>query len=147
MSDIAKKTEDIKDSSIDKKNTKNVAAKDVKDKETPLSVTHEHEKKKQAFVTRTIWTVVMIAFFFTCLLSGHLALISIVLLFQTLTFKEIISLTAEPARDKKLPFNKLLNIKKNISRAGLQKMYPFGLSNSRNLRTCSKSTSTKFLMP
>lgn len=109
MADIVKKTEDIKDSSIDTKDAKDVAGKDVKEKETSLSVTHEHEKKKQAFVTRTIWTIVMIAFFFTCLLSGHLALISVVFLLQTLTFKEIISLTAEPARDKKLPFNKLLN--------------------------------------
>lgn len=108
MSDIVKKKESVKDASVDTK-VKEVAAKDVNEKKEPLKVVNEHEKKKQAFVTRTIWTFVMIAFFFTALLSGHLALIGVVLLFQTLVFREIISLTAEPARDKKLPFNKLLN--------------------------------------
>lgn len=72
-------------------------------------VVNETEKKKQAFVTRTIWTFVMIGFFFTILSSGHLALIMMVLLFQVLTFKEIIALTSEPARDKKIPYNKSLN--------------------------------------
>lgn len=69
----------------------------------------DREKKKQAFVTRTIWTVVMIAFFFAVIAGGHLPLIATVFLFQTLTFKEIIALTLEPARDKNIPYNRLLN--------------------------------------
>lgn len=72
-------------------------------------VTHEHEKKKLAFITRTIWTFVMIAFFLLIVTSGPLALIGTVFIFQILTFKEIIALTAEPARDKKIPWNKTLN--------------------------------------
>ncbi|CAI5760051.1 unnamed protein product [Candida verbasci] len=72
-------------------------------------VVNEHEKKKQAFITRTIWTFVMISGFFLTLASGHLALIIMVLIFQLLTFKEIISLTSEPARDKKIPYNRSLN--------------------------------------
>lgn len=72
-------------------------------------VVNEKEKKKQAFVTRTIWTFVMIAGFFMILASGHLPIICMVLLFQFLTFKEIIALTSEPARDKKIPYNRSLN--------------------------------------
>ncbi|KAK6457094.1 cytidylyltransferase family-domain-containing protein [Scheffersomyces xylosifermentans] len=73
------------------------------------TVSHEHEKKKQAFITRTIWSLVMIVFFFAMLASGHVAIILLVLLFQILTFKEIIALTSEPARDKKIPYNRSLN--------------------------------------
>ncbi|KAK6197380.1 cytidylyltransferase family-domain-containing protein [Scheffersomyces amazonensis] len=79
----------------------------VESKKQP--VVNEREKKKQAFITRTIWTLIMIAGFFIVLASGHLAIIGLVLLFQILTFKEIIALTSEPARDKKIPYNKSLN--------------------------------------
>lgn len=72
-------------------------------------ITHEHEKKKQAFITRTIWTLVMIAAFVGVVAAGHLPIISLIVISQTLTFKEIIALTSEPARDKSLPYNKSLN--------------------------------------
>lgn len=72
-------------------------------------VVNEKEKKKQAFVTRTIWTFVMIGGFFAILASDHLALIIMVSVFQMLTFKEVIALTSEPARDKKIPWNRSLN--------------------------------------
>ena len=64
---------------------------------------------KSAFITRTIWTLIMIVLFFLIIASGHLSIISIVLLFQVLTFNEIIALTSEPARDKKIPYNRSLN--------------------------------------
>ena len=73
------------------------------------STVNEKEKKKQAFITRTIWTIVMIIFFFGIIASGHLGMIATVFLFQTLVFKEIIALTSEPARDKDIPYNKSLN--------------------------------------
>lgn len=72
-------------------------------------VVNELEKKKLAFVTRTIWTFVMIAGFFIVLALGHLPLILLVLVLQILTFKEIIALLLEPARDKEIPLTKLLN--------------------------------------
>lgn len=74
-----------------------------------MAVVNEREKKKQTFITRTIWTVVMISGFAVTILLGHVPLIGIVLLFEALTFKEIIALTAEPARDKNIPYNKTLN--------------------------------------
>lgn len=69
----------------------------------------ETDKKKQAFITRTIWTFVMIIGFFIIIMSGHLPLIGLVIMCQILTFKEIIALTSEPARDKNIPWNKSLN--------------------------------------
>lgn len=77
--------------------------------EKKAAVNNEREKKVQAFVTRTIWSLVMISGFVITLLLGHLPLILLVLIFQVLTFKEIIALTAEPARDKNIPYNKALN--------------------------------------
>ncbi|KAI3404172.2 CDS1 [Candida oxycetoniae] len=72
-------------------------------------VVNEKERKKQAFITRTIWTFVMISAFFLILASGHIPIIISILVFQLLTFKEIIALTSEPARDKKIPYNRSLN--------------------------------------
>lgn len=75
----------------------------------PPTVYNDHEKKKQALITRTIWSLVMLGGFLFVLASGHLPLIGFVILCQILTFKEIIALTAEPARDKNIPWNKSLN--------------------------------------
>lgn len=69
----------------------------------------EPSKKKQAFITRSIWTIVMLIFFLAIISTGHLTLILMVVLFQILTFKEIIQLVAEPARDKDIPLNKSIN--------------------------------------
>lgn len=80
-----------------------------KSSEEPHTVVNDLEKKKLAFVTRTIWSLVMIFSFLLIVLSGHLPLIALVIVFQILVFKEIIALTSEPARDKNLPYNKLLN--------------------------------------
>lgn len=75
----------------------------------PGKVVNEKESKKQAIITRTVWTFVMIFVFFLFVIFGHLPLIGMITFFQTVTFKEVIALTAEPARDKKIPYNKSLN--------------------------------------
>lgn len=61
------------------------------------------------FVTRAIWSCVMIIIFITVISFGHLSLIVFVFLFQILAFKEIIKITPEPAKEQKLPLNKSLN--------------------------------------
>lgn len=71
--------------------------------------TNEKEKKRNAFITRAIWSVVLIAMFLVVILSGNFPLILFVYLCQVLTFKEIIRLTAGPAQDKNIPYNKLIN--------------------------------------
>ncbi|KAG7191429.1 uncharacterized protein KQ657_003475 [Scheffersomyces spartinae] len=78
-------------------------------KNTTTTVTNEREKKKQTFITRTVWTLVMIVFFLVVIAGGHSTIVSLVVVAQLLTFKEVIALTAEPARDKNIPWNKSLN--------------------------------------
>lgn len=69
----------------------------------------EREKKKQNFVVRTIWTIVMIVGFFFILGAGHIWVIGLVALIQILTFKEVISLASEPAREMNLSWSRNLN--------------------------------------
>lgn len=66
----------------------------------------EYEKKKQTFITRTIWTFAMIAAFFGAMAAGHLYIIAIVTAVQILTFKEVIAIANVPSREKKLQFTK-----------------------------------------
>lgn len=69
----------------------------------------EYEKKKQTFITRTIWTLVMIAGFFVAMLSGHIYIIGIVTAIQIISFKEVIAIANVPSRAKNLPFTRSLN--------------------------------------
>ncbi|MCJ1232163.1 hypothetical protein MMC14_000112 [Varicellaria rhodocarpa] len=69
----------------------------------------EYEKKKQTFITRTIWTFVMIAVFFVAMLSGHIYVIGIVTAIQIVSFKEVIAIANVPSRQKNLPFTRSLN--------------------------------------
>lgn len=69
----------------------------------------DYEKKKQTFITRTIWTLVMIAVFFLAMLSGHIYIIIIVTGVQIVSFKEVIAIANVPSRAKNLRFTKSLN--------------------------------------
>ena len=69
----------------------------------------EYEKKKQTFITRTIWTFVMIAGFFVAMFSGHIYIIGIVTAIQIISFKEVIAIAHIPSRAKNLPFTRSLN--------------------------------------
>ncbi|KAK9493256.1 cytidylyltransferase family-domain-containing protein [Lipomyces doorenjongii] len=69
----------------------------------------EKEKKKQNFIVRTVWTIVMIAGFFILLAAGHIWIMALVTTIQILTFKEVIAVANEPAREKKLPYGKVIN--------------------------------------
>ncbi|ELR06996.1 hypothetical protein VC83_06785 [Pseudogymnoascus destructans] len=69
----------------------------------------EYEKKKQTFITRTIWTLVMVAFFFIALGMGHLYIIAIVTAIQIISFKEVIAIANVPSRARRLRFTKSLN--------------------------------------
>ncbi|WPK23738.1 hypothetical protein PUMCH_000983 [Australozyma saopauloensis] len=91
------------------KKTSTAPVEKIDKAEKKQPVVNELEKKKLAFITRTIWSLVMIGSFLVLVLSGHLPLIALVIVFQVLVFKEIIALTSEPARDKNLPYNKSLN--------------------------------------
>ena len=69
----------------------------------------EYEKKKQSFITRAIWSFVMIAFFFFILFSGHIYVIAVVTAVQIISFKEVIAIANVPSKEKKLRFTKSLN--------------------------------------
>ncbi|KAL4885907.1 cytidylyltransferase family-domain-containing protein [Aspergillus karnatakaensis] len=74
--------------------------------EAPVS---EYEKKKQTFITRTIWTFVMIAGFFIAMFSGHIYIIGIVTAIQIISFKEVIAIANVPSKEKNIRFTKSLN--------------------------------------
>ncbi|CAI7658624.1 hypothetical protein ACN42_g3762 [Penicillium freii] len=69
----------------------------------------EYEKKKQTFITRTIWTFVMIAGFFVALFSGHIYIIALITGIQIISFKEVIAIASIPNKEKNLRFTKSLN--------------------------------------
>ncbi|MCJ1393905.1 hypothetical protein MMC18_006781 [Xylographa bjoerkii] len=69
----------------------------------------EYEKKKQTFITRTIWTFIMIAVFFVAMFSGHIYIIGIITTIQIISFKEVIAIANVPSRAKGLKFTRSLN--------------------------------------
>ncbi|KAI9696787.1 MAG: hypothetical protein M1836_005149 [Candelina mexicana] len=69
----------------------------------------EYEKKRQTFITRTIWTLVMIACFFAAMFMGHIYIIAIVTAIQIVSFKEVIAIANVPSRARRLRFTKSLN--------------------------------------
>lgn len=74
--------------------------------ETPEA---EYAKKRQSFITRTIWTFIMIAVFFVSIFSGHIYMIIIVTGVQIVSFKEVIAISNVPSRARSLRFTKTLN--------------------------------------
>lgn len=69
----------------------------------------EYEKKKQTFITRTIWTLVMIGVFFGAMFAGHIYIIIIVTAVQIISFKEVIAIANVPSRARRLRFTRSLN--------------------------------------
>ncbi len=69
----------------------------------------EYEKKKQTFITRTIWTLVMLGIFVGALSMGHIYIIMIVTVVQVVSFNEVISIANVPSRARRLRFTKSLN--------------------------------------
>lgn len=69
----------------------------------------DYEKRKETFITRTIWTLVMIAIFFISMFSGHIYLVAIVTAVQIISFKEVIAISNVPSRARRLRFTKSLN--------------------------------------
>jgi Cytidylyltransferase family len=69
----------------------------------------EFEKKKQTFITRLIWTVVMVSGFIAALLSGHIYIIILISAIQIISFREVISIIDVPSKARSLRFTKSLN--------------------------------------
>lgn len=69
----------------------------------------DFEKKKQTFITRMVWTFVMIGIFFGCIFAGHIYVIIVVTAVQIISFKEVIAISNVPSRARSLRFTKTLN--------------------------------------
>lgn len=70
---------------------------------------NEYEKKKQTFVTRAIWTLVMIFIFFFTMFSGHVYILFVITAIQIICFKEVINIAQVPTKQKNLPLTRSLN--------------------------------------
>lgn len=73
---------------------------------TPKS---DYEKKKATFITRSIWTFVMVGLFCGAMFMGHIYIIAIVTAVQIVSFKEVIAIANVPSRARRLRFTKALN--------------------------------------
>ncbi|RDX54858.1 hypothetical protein OH76DRAFT_1397170 [Lentinus brumalis] len=77
----------------------------------------EQVKKRQSFITRTLWTFIMIGGFVFLLLMGHAYMVVLVMLCQTLVYREVTSLFSLRRQDtggtengrKRDPWSKTLN--------------------------------------
>jgi phosphatidate cytidylyltransferase len=69
----------------------------------------DYDKKKQTFITRSIWTFVMIGIFFGGMFAGHIYMLIMVTAIQVLSFKEVIAISNVPSRARSLRFTKTLN--------------------------------------
>ncbi|KAF2837320.1 phosphatidate cytidylyltransferase [Patellaria atrata CBS 101060] len=78
----------------------------LKPEALPIS---DYEKKKQTFITRTIWTLVMIAGFFASMFAGHIYMIIVVTAVQIISFKEVIAIANLRSRERSLRFTKTLS--------------------------------------
>ncbi|KAG9294527.1 hypothetical protein G9A89_008638 [Geosiphon pyriformis] len=69
------------------------------------------KKKKREWknlIQRTIWTFIMIGGFLTAIAAGHVWVIILVVLIQTMVYKEVIALGV-PSKEQKLPWFRTLN--------------------------------------
>jgi phosphatidate cytidylyltransferase len=69
----------------------------------------DFEKKKQTFITRAIWSVLMVCGFIGALLSGHIYIIILISAIQIISFREVIGIIDVPSKARSLRFTKSLN--------------------------------------
>lgn len=69
----------------------------------------EKNKKKQDFVVRAFWTIVMFLFFVGVICAGHMWTVTLIFICQVLVFKECIAVTSKPSKEKNLRLTKSLN--------------------------------------
>ncbi|KAL4815887.1 cytidylyltransferase family-domain-containing protein [Aspergillus spinulosporus] len=81
----------------------------IPEEKTEAPPLDDYQKKKQTFITRTIWTFVMIAGFFIAMFSGHIYIIGLVTAVQIISFKEVIAIANVPSKEKNIRFTKSLN--------------------------------------
>lgn len=72
-------------------------------------VVNEKEKKKQTFIVRTVWTLIMTFLLFATLTAGQFWTIIAVLILQVLVFRECINITSQKAKEEHVHYTNHLN--------------------------------------
>lgn len=81
----------------------------AREKQVELLAAQPASQKWKNLTVRTIWTLVMIFGFFAIMAAGHVWVILLIIVVQTLVYKEVIALAQVPTREKKLRSFKALN--------------------------------------
>jgi phosphatidate cytidylyltransferase len=89
--------------------TASIASPNTKSSQDESVQVSEREKKKQNFIVRFTWTIVMILGFLAVIGMGHIYVVLLILIAQILVFKECIYVTSQPSKEKNLPMTKSLN--------------------------------------
>lgn len=84
-------------------NSMNIAKNGTTGSISVSSNSKEFISKLQTFKVRTIWTLILILFYFVVLAAGHLYCSLLVLILVTIVYREIVSLKSIENKDKKLP--------------------------------------------
>lgn len=79
------------------------------DKTAPQPVINEKERKKQTFIVRTIWTLIMTVLLFATLAAGQFWTIGTVLILQIAVFRECINITTHRATLQDIKYTQPLN--------------------------------------
>jgi hypothetical protein len=72
--------------------------------QTTLLMDEPGKKKWKNWWIRTLWTFVMISGFLGIILSGHIWVVLLVVVIQTLVYWEVISIAHVPSKAKKMPW-------------------------------------------
>ncbi|KAJ3098500.1 hypothetical protein HDU97_003956 [Phlyctochytrium planicorne] len=76
---------------------------------TVMLVNEPPGKKWRNWWVRSFWTFVMVGGFITILLAGHIWVVLLVVVIQTLVYKEVISIAHIPSKEKKMPWFRTMN--------------------------------------
>lgn len=95
--------------SPDLKESLNSASTQYTQDSSAQPTTNEHERKKQTFIVRTIWTLIMTVILFATLAAGQFWTILAVLLIQVAVFRECINITTHRAKLEEIKYTHILN--------------------------------------
>ncbi|KAJ3108499.1 hypothetical protein HDU96_007512 [Phlyctochytrium bullatum] len=77
--------------------------------EVTMLVNEPFAKKWRNWWVRTFWTLVMVGGFVGILLAGHIWVVLLVVVIQTMVYKEVISIAHIPSKQKKMPWFRTMN--------------------------------------
>ncbi|KAJ2633391.1 phosphatidate cytidylyltransferase [Coemansia sp. RSA 1290] len=114
MGRVAKKSSNSSlhgDNSPAKLRQRRTGSKEVTETATPSGIVPQEDSKKKwkNWRQRTIFTFVMIGGFFTVIALGPLSIMLMVLCLQVLIYREVISLSSVPKKERDLPWARAMN--------------------------------------